>query len=116
MQNVGRLEGIFSVTAMCILIALALFMLIDIHDFYSDKETYANVYQMNTSKKNWEWQYLKQWIYIGAWVVVGSSVIALRFTRPRNRNIRKATWTFLIFFFFAMILGIYRLLTTDFDH
>lgn len=111
-----KIETILTGIATFLLLTFLIIMPIDIMDFYTEKETYALVYDLNTNEKNWEWQYLGKWVYVALLITTGLTVITLRLIKKDNQIIRELNWAFLFFFFGSMIIGFYNWMKTGFDH
>ena len=116
MEDKIRIETILTGVSAFLLLTLLVIMPIDIMDFYSDKETYVKVYDLNTNEKNWEWQYLNRWIYLGLLSIVGLTIVILRLVKKDNKTIQKINWSFLLFLFGSIIIGFYNWMKTGFDH
>lgn len=116
MEDKKIIETILTGIAAFLMLTFLVVMPIDLKDFYTDKETYAAVHNLDTTEKNWEWQYLDSWVYFGLLSIVGLTIITLRLIKKDNRTIKKINWTFLLFFFGAMVIGFYNWMKTGFDH
>jgi hypothetical protein len=108
MSERTKAEFILTALAAFLLLLFLVIIPIDVIDFYSGKETYAKVYNLDTSQENWEWQYLDRWIYLGLLIIVGLTVTALRLIRRDSEIIRRVNWAFLLLFFGSMIVGLFN--------
>jgi hypothetical protein len=100
----------------CFLLLLLIFIPVDIHDFYADKQTYALVYHLDTGKPDWEWDYILRWTYPLLFIVTGLTIMSFRLTKRNSKLIRIINRVFLVIFFCAIIVGFYTWMRTGFDH
>ncbi len=115
-MSTDKIEIILTCIAASVVLILLVIISVDIADFYSDKKTYAMVYQLNTNEANWEWGYLGRWLYTGVLILAGLTVMPLRFVKNKNGVVKKLNWTFLVLFFGFMILRFFIWMKTGYDH
>ena len=110
------LETVLTGIVLFALLVYAISIPIDINGFFQDKETYAKVYHLGSSKETWGSAYLSRFISPTIVVIVGLTIIVLRLVKSENRLIRKVNWMYLVFFCASVIFNFYNWVRNGFDH
>lgn len=112
----NNLEKPFSWIAAALLFLIAVAIPFDIVGFYNEKEMYASVHQLDKNQPNWEWQYLQRDVFLIIFSLIGLTIITLRLIKHDNRILKIINRSFLVFFFFSVILSYYNWMKTGYDH
>ena len=109
------LESIVTILVGALLVLFVVILPLDAMDFYKYPEDYIRVHHLDTSKSNWELQYLGRSIFILLWAVSALTImmLSIRFRSTRIRAIRRVMVALTLF---IVLFGFYEWAETGFDH
>lgn len=78
----------------------------DAYQFQQNSPDYARVYDLDTAKEGWEYDYYLRWMIPLVFAVITFTIVALRFAKPESKLVRSLNYVVMITWPFLPLLGL----------